>query len=232
MNENIVDCGVLPDADIKRLSEEVRLIDPFDEKALQPASYDLRIGDEYMHQGVIHGFESSGTQSVVVRPGEFLILTSHEKINVPQDMVGHCGLTSVWCRRGLIPLNSPQIDPGFQGIISIPVFNAGDFNVTIRFQEEMFTIEFLKMQKKASYGWSEKYGIREHLESAGQLLEVRSMFKRLQQVERGFEDIGKDIVRVDQAIDHVKGLLNGFVYATVAGVVAGIVVSIMLFLFN
>jgi hypothetical protein len=60
--------------------------------------------------------------------------------------------------RGIVPLFGPQIDPGFCGILVVPIFNAGDSPVSIPLGEKMFTVEFMRTTVPATYGWSERRG--------------------------------------------------------------------------
>src|SRR4051794_39785560 len=93
--------AVLIDEDIKRLSTESSLISPFDEHLLRGASYDLRLGKEFSTAGQ-HRELGNGTLSCKLEPGQFILLTSLERLKLPRDVVGHAGLISKWAQSGLI----------------------------------------------------------------------------------------------------------------------------------
>jgi hypothetical protein len=61
---------------------------------------------------------------------------------------------SRWAQRGLISLFSPQIDPGFEGRIVVPLFNGGHAPVTLKRGETMFTVEFVRTTGCTSQDWS------------------------------------------------------------------------------
>jgi dCTP deaminase len=144
--------AVLTDVEIRRLVEEAELISEFVEGSLSGASYDLRLGHECFTRGE-HRMLSVDSPSHRLGPGQFILLTSLECLRLPDDVVGRAGLISRWAQRGLISLFSPQIDPGFQGRIVVPLFNAGDGPVTLKLGETMFTVEFARTTGCASVSW-------------------------------------------------------------------------------
>jgi deoxycytidine triphosphate deaminase len=150
--------SVLVDSEIKNLSTSPdSLIAPFEFSLLQGASYDLRLGEQIAQNGKIEILELKSPTLKIV-PGEFVILSTHEKLNIPLNIIGHNGIMSKWAKRGLVSLFSPQIDPGFKGMLIVPVFNAGDSDVSISLHEPIFTVEFVKTTISASKGWSESHG--------------------------------------------------------------------------
>lgn len=149
--------SVLVDTEIRDLVDTANLIEEFDESSLQGASYDMRLGRQYMALGVGKTLTEQNI-AVTISSGEFIVLTTHEAVNLPLDIVGHFGLISYWGMRGIVPLFGPQIDPGFSGILVVPVFNAGDSPVSIPLGEKMFTVEFMRTAVPATYGWSERRG--------------------------------------------------------------------------
>lgn len=148
--------GVLIDDDIRRLAESVGLISDFDEDSLQPASYDLRLGSECFVRGETQWLEE--TRSCTLASGEFIIVTSREELVLPLDVVGRAGLISSWAQKGLISLLSTQIDPGFVGIMVVPILNAGHAAVTLKFCEPIITVEFIRTTRPVARGWVQLSG--------------------------------------------------------------------------
>jgi deoxycytidine triphosphate deaminase len=150
--------AVLCDSEIRRLVEDHGLITGFREGSLQPASYDLALGREYFTQGAHRMLNDDGdVRSITLESGQFVLVTSTECLKVPDDVVGHAGLVSKWAQRGLISFFSPQIDPGFQGLIVVPLFNAGNAPVTLSLGERVFTVEFVRMTGPTSTSWSDRH---------------------------------------------------------------------------
>ena len=77
-------------------------IDPFDATAVEPASYDLRVGRQAATSSSrkVTNLESDGF--VEVKPGDFVIVSTLETIRLDASHVGRFGLTSSHARRGLI----------------------------------------------------------------------------------------------------------------------------------
>jgi len=146
--------AVLINEDIKKLATEHDLISPFDGNLLKGASYDLRLGREFSTAGH-HEELGNGTLSCKLEPGQFILLTSHECLKLPKNVVGHAGLISKWAQSGLISLFSPQIDPGFEGLIIVPLFNGGNAPISLRQGEPMFTVEFVSTTSYVATGWAE-----------------------------------------------------------------------------
>lgn len=138
--------GVLVADDIRKLAAN-GMISDYSEDGLQPASYDLALGHLYYADGCYRDFDEQPIESLTLRFGEFVLVTSLECLSLPDDVVAHAGLVSRRAQGGLISLFSPQIDPGFQGHIVVPLFNAGQRPITLVFGERMFTVEFVRTTK-------------------------------------------------------------------------------------
>jgi deoxycytidine triphosphate deaminase len=95
--------SVLSDGTIRRLVEEGRIrIDPWDPAMVQPASVDLKLGPSFrvFHnhrlpaidlaeppQGVTEHVRIDDQQSFVIHPGEFVLGTTVESVEMPDDLV-------------------------------------------------------------------------------------------------------------------------------------------------
>jgi dCTP deaminase len=144
--------AVLTDEDIVRLVRDARLISDFDEDSLQPASYDLRLGAEVFLAGETRML-SPENRSCTVASGQFILVTSREELTVPRDVVARAGLISSWAQKGLMSLLSTQIDPGFVGIMVVPILNAGHAPVTLKYCEPIITVEFTRTTRPHPKGW-------------------------------------------------------------------------------
>ncbi len=154
--------SVLIDRDIQELVNSSQLITDFEARSLEGASYDMRLGPQYIKGGEIETLTES-KPSLKLLPGEFAVLRTLEELNMPANLVGHNGIMSPWAKRGLVSLFSPQIDPGFCGFLIVPVFNAGDGPIALTYKESLFTVEFVRTTAEASYKWSEKHGRQDRL---------------------------------------------------------------------
>jgi deoxycytidine triphosphate deaminase len=198
--------SILVDKEIKQLVTDVNLIEKFVEPSLQGASYDLGVGSQFMSKGLIKTLTAE-SPSIVMEAGEFIVLTSLETLNFPLNITGHFGLTSYWGMRGLVPLFGPQIDPGFQGILVVPVFNAGDVPISIPLGERIFTVEFLKTNCEASYGWSDRNGKQERIKPLHTPFETRP---NLADISRLKEELLNAKVQIKNTIDSNESEFRAF----------------------
>lgn len=154
--------SVLVDTEIEHLVNAIGLIGEYSQESLEGASYDLRLGRSYVFKGEVHTLNEEDP-TLVLEPGSFVVLTSLESLRMPLNLIGHNGIMSPWAKRGLVSLFSPQIDPGFEGMLTVPVFNAGDAPVSLDLGARIFTVEFARTSVDASYGWSERHGVQSAL---------------------------------------------------------------------
>jgi deoxycytidine triphosphate deaminase len=179
------------------------MIKPFDEDFLRGASYDLRLGEEFSKAGE-HQTLTAGKVSCKLEPGQFILLTSHEHLKLPDDVVGHAGLISKWAQSGLISLFSPQIDPGFEGLIVVPLFNGGDAPITLRKGEPMFTVEFVRTTGPVARGWAQ-----DHQALAG----IPSGID-VQMGRPNFSAISKEITDLHKLLSTLEARFTGFTEGT------------------
>ncbi len=132
--------SVLSDGTIRRLVDEGRVrIDPWDERLLQPASVDLRLGHSFR---VFHNHRAAAidlddpptnlTEQVVVEdeepfvihPGEFVLGRTLEWVELPDDVVARIEGKSSLGRLGLIVhATAGFVDPGWKGTLTLEITN-------------------------------------------------------------------------------------------------------------
>jgi dCTP deaminase len=147
---------VLSDQEIKKALEKGDLlIEPFCEKSLQPASYDLTVGREAFARGKIIDLDK--VKFVRIERGDFAVLTTVEKIHCDLSIAGKFGLRSYLARKGLVLLSGVQIDPGYTGTLTAFLFNLGPEDVIIQPSETFATVEFSRTLVPASRGYDGPY---------------------------------------------------------------------------
>ena len=139
--------GLLLSDRIKFYREKVNLIYPFDEKSLEPASYTLHAGGEYL----IHdetGKRVSGVlkpdEKVIIPPNGLIYIRFLEEVNIPHYMIARFNLRVKQVYRGLLLGTGPQVDPGFRGHLGCPLHNFTNEEKVIEFFEKLVTIDFEK----------------------------------------------------------------------------------------
>jgi dCTP deaminase len=101
--------------------ERIPYYGPITEAQIQPASIDVRLAEEFK--------EIDGepfymiTRGGHIEPGECLLGSLVERVNVPANMVARIEGKSSWARRFLTVHSAGYIDPGFHGDITLELKN-------------------------------------------------------------------------------------------------------------
>ncbi|PSQ24087.1 dCTP deaminase [Halobacteriales archaeon QS_9_67_17] len=146
---------ILSDADILRRLEEGDLaVEPLDDPDLQiqPASVDLRLGteEEYIDETVVEDGEE-----FILHPGDFVLGTTKERVELPADLIAHVqGRSSLGRLAVVIHATAGIIDPGYRGQITLELSNLGTAPVALtpgmRISQVLFTE--LKSAAERPYG--------------------------------------------------------------------------------
>ncbi|NJD99124.1 dCTP deaminase [Thermococcus sp. LS1] len=147
---------MLPDWKIRK---EI-LIEPFNEKSLQPAGYDLRVGKEAMVNGDFIDVEREG--KVVIPPKNYALILTLERIKLPDDVMGDMKLRSSLAREGLMG-SFAWVDPGWDGNLTLGIFNASDEPVELAYGERFVQIAFIRLEGPAKNPYRGNYQGSQHL---------------------------------------------------------------------
>lgn len=154
---------ILVDKDIEEAvsSGEIELSD-FSRECLQPASYDLRVGEEgfTLSAGRID-IQAKG--ALEIQPGDFSLVITREKLRLPTNMVGRFGLRSVFARTGLLATSGPQVDPGFEGKLVVGVVNFSSETIRLPYLTPFCTLELQRLSRHSSTAYRGPYQGQEHL---------------------------------------------------------------------
>jgi dCTP deaminase len=128
---------ILPDYQIRKAALHSDLIVPFDNKYLQPASYDtrlavgflepqesqfpldLRVGARPIDGGVTLVEETFYT----LKPWHLVLGSTVERVNIPDNMVGRIEGKSSLARFGIQIHSAGYLDPGFCGNVTLEIVN-------------------------------------------------------------------------------------------------------------
>ena len=197
----------LSDVEIQaaRASGDIR-ITPFDEKMLQPASYDLKVGKKAAtvpKNGEPRlDLEEEGV--LLIAPYAPAGVFTKEELQLSTSYVGHFGLNSTFARRGLMASIGMQIDPGFEGPLSVTLINMTPNPISLNYGETFVTLEFERLSVPASKGYNGKYQRRKTF--LAEELDPMIGFKghALTDVVKGFQDIRdavKGVAQMSQKLD-------------------------------
>jgi len=109
------------------------IIDPLDPKQVGPASVDLRLGRSFLTPRVSAGiicmkepveYETVKGDEFIVPAHGFILATTVEHVGLPDDLTAFVEGRSSVGRLGLFIQNAGWVDPGFQGMITLELYNA------------------------------------------------------------------------------------------------------------
>lgn len=139
---------LLSDGDLRGAVDTGHLvIKPFDNKLVQPSSLDVRLDryfqvfarTNYTHidpsqwqAGLTHAVEPVDNNPLVLPPGEFILGSTFEQFTFPDDLAGRIEGKSSLGRLGLLVHSTAGfIDPGFQGNITLELYNSARLPVLL-----------------------------------------------------------------------------------------------------
>jgi deoxycytidine triphosphate deaminase len=120
-----------------------RMIRPFQETNLKPASYELTLGPLYVMNGK-RGILSDTKRRLTIEPNSIAFVSMREQILLPHWLVGRFDLSINFIYQGLLLGTGPQVDPGFQGVLSCPLHNISSDEIELVFGEPFAKIDFVK----------------------------------------------------------------------------------------
>jgi deoxycytidine triphosphate deaminase len=141
--ETLHSTGVLLSDEIQRYATDYRLISPFNPDKLKPAAYELSVGSLYSIAGKTRELTDSGSHEIVIPPFEVVIIQTLERLNLPRFLIARWNVRVRWAYKGLLWVGAAQVDPGFRGYLSCPLYNLSDKPVRLHYGEEIAVIDFV-----------------------------------------------------------------------------------------
>lgn len=160
----------LVDKQIKQsIKQNQILINPYDEKNVGPANYYLHLGGVLLEpeRGQTVDFANPKKPSYkrveitdegyLLKPGAFVLGQTAEKLTLPNDILGYLDGRTTLARLGVsVHLGSALVLPGHSdSIITLEIFNAGNFNVKLQREMDIADISFMRADKPAEKGYGE-----------------------------------------------------------------------------
>jgi deoxycytidine triphosphate deaminase len=111
---------------------------------LRPASYTLRIGDDFIDsEGNVRRM-TEAKDSIVFKKNSIIFVSTKEKLDLPYYVIARFNLRVNWVYDGVLLGTGPQVDPGFSGYLSCPLYNLTNVDITITRAQDFATIDFEK----------------------------------------------------------------------------------------
>lgn len=159
---------ILSDGELKKLIAAGDLVvDPMNGESIQPASIDCRLGNHFLlveqhNKGVISMSEEISYREVVeekmiIPPHTFLLATTLEYIKLPNNLVAFVEGRSSIGRMGLFIQNAGWVDPGFEGKITLELYNANSLPIELEAGRRICQLVFGRMEEAALVPYRGKY---------------------------------------------------------------------------
>lgn len=124
--------STIVDHQIRQLSRDMGLVEPFNPDMVNPASIDVTLGSTILVEGRpgqerwVEVDIEGGVYSL--QPGEFVLAHTAEIVRVPNNLECVFNLKSSRGREGYEHLMAAYIDPGFHGRVTLELVNVNRFH--------------------------------------------------------------------------------------------------------
>jgi dCTP deaminase len=139
-------------------------ISPFNSDQVNPASYDVVLGNSWLVPvakdifsvpGVISHFNFN-CDEYILQPGEVVLATTLEFIEMPRNVCCDLKLKSTVGRNFINHCLAGFIDPGFFGQITLELHNIGPNPYVLRYKDRIAQLIFLAMEEEPEIAYGEK----------------------------------------------------------------------------
>ncbi len=152
---------------MKMIEEESLIVEPLEKEQIQPASIDIRLGNTFSivedtSTGIINleneiKYKTITTDSYILLPNQFVLATTMEYFDLPNDLTAFVEGRSSLGRMGLFIQNAGWVDPGFKGEITLELYNANRCAIELKAGRRVGQLVFAKMDDVALNPYNGKY---------------------------------------------------------------------------
>lgn len=149
------------------IEEKTLVIEPITKEQIQPASVDIRLGNTFSivddtPSGIITlggkiEYKTIVTDTYLILPGQFVLATTMEYFELPDDLTAFVEGRSSLGRMGLFIQNAGWVDPGFKGEITLELYNANKCAIELKAGRRVGQLVFAKMDDSALNPYNGKY---------------------------------------------------------------------------
>lgn len=152
---------------LKMLDEKSLVINPVTKEQIQPASVDIRLGNTFSvvddtPSNIITlesqiSYKTITTDTYLIMPGEFVLATTMEYFELPDNLTAFVEGRSSLGRMGLFIQNAGWVDPGFKGEITLELYNANRCAIELKAGRRVGQLVFAEMDDTALNPYNGKY---------------------------------------------------------------------------
>lgn len=200
------------------------LIEPFEDRQVQAASYDFRVGGQGATTSSKKLVNIKEQGYLLLNPGDFGVLTVFEEIKLGSQYAARFGLRSKYARKGLIATTGPQIDPGYHGRLIVGITNLTPKPVSLPFKDDFVSVEFHRLEEPASHPYDGPYQGKLTLgsEEIEMITENESM--ALSEVLTTLRTLTSDVHSLSKEVKHLTWLMPTIIAIGIA--VIGAIVAV------
>ena len=159
---------IISDETLKRLLAEGTItVEPLEPYQIQPASIDLRLGRHFLKVDE-NSLDSLSLDrappyieiekdEIIIPPLSFLLATTMELVRIPPNVTAFVEGRSSIGRMGLFIQNAGWVDPGFEGTITLELFNSNRLPIRLESGRRICQIVFALMDKATKKPYAGKY---------------------------------------------------------------------------
>ncbi len=159
---------ILSDETLKQMLASGELaVDPLEAVQIQPASIDLTLGTHFLkvdeHSSSVITldtaivYEELERDKIVIPPHSFLLAVTREFIRLPNNVTAFVEGRSSIGRIGLFIQNAGWVDPGFEGTITLELYNANRLPILLQSGRRICQLVFSRMDKATKTPYRGKY---------------------------------------------------------------------------
>ncbi|MDB5086781.1 MAG: deoxycytidine triphosphate deaminase [Mucilaginibacter sp.] len=207
--------------EILKLQKDQKVVLPFLEKRVKNGAYELSLGAEvYLTDsisGKVEKLDQTNNRQVDINPGQFALLLTEEKVNIPKDKIAFISIKAGEKLKGLINVSGFHVDPGFNDHLLFSVYNAGPSTIVLNCGEPYFPIWFAELKTELeddeAYNQdNEHYGKLNHITpkyieflKRGELTSPKSLLDKIKETDRALSD---RIIKAEEKTERNDWLLK------------------------
>jgi len=141
-------------------------IEPLEDIQIQPASVDVRLGtsfsvirstDNVLRMDTATEYHSMTAETFLLLPKQFVLATTMEYFQLPDNLTAFVEGRSSIGRLGLFIQNAGWVDPGFEGEITLELYNASDLAIELHAGRRVGQLVFAQTDGKVENPYRGKY---------------------------------------------------------------------------